>query len=105
MFDSIRELFAAKKALAEKRAALDQVETQITAQTEHLQHLEFDCRQKEEQIAQQDTEIAKRDETIAEIREQTKVEQEKVISDYQNAVETARQAAEESQAQDRKSVV
>ncbi|WP_207724443.1 GIY-YIG nuclease family protein [Agathobaculum faecis] len=99
MFDSIRELFAAKKALAEKRAALDQVETQITAQTEHLQHLEFDCRQKEEQIAQQDTEIAKRDETIAEIREQTKVEQEKVISDYQNAVETARQAAEESQAQ------
>ena len=99
MFESIRELFAAKKALAAKREALVQVEAQISAQTEQLNKLEAERREKEEKVAQQDAEIAKRDITVAEIREQTKAEQEKIIEEYQTAVQTAQQAAAEAQSQ------
>lgn len=100
MFDSIRELFAAKKALAEKQSELARINEQITAQAEQLHSLEFEHQQKAEELTQKDEVISKRDETILEIQQQTKAEQEKIISDYADAVNAAKQAADEAEQQE-----
>ena len=48
MFDTIRELFSAKKALAQKQAELQAIDEQITTQTDKLRALDFDCKSKED---------------------------------------------------------
>lgn len=90
MFDTIRELFSAKKALAQKQAELQAIDEQITTQTDKLRALDFDCKSKEDIIAH-------RDETLEEIKKQTKDEQEKIIADYEQAATTAKAAADEAQ--------
>ena len=99
MFESIRELFSAKKALAEKQAELAQLNAELSAQTENLHTLEAEQQQKATLIEKKDEEIAKRDQTIAEIQQQAKAEQEKIIADYADATTAAKQATEEAQAQ------
>lgn len=99
MFESIRELFSAKKALAEKQAELAQLNAELSAQTEKLHTLEAEQQQKATLIEQKDEEIAKRDQTISEIQQQAKAEQKKIIADYADATAAAKQATEEAQAQ------
>ncbi len=97
MFEIIRELLSARKALAEKQAELAQVNEQISQQTEKLSSLEADCKHREDVIAQKDEQIAQRDQTIEEIRQQTKEEQEKIIADYAQAAVSANEAASAAQ--------
>lgn len=97
MFEIIRELLSARKALAEKQAELAQVNEQISQQTEKLSSLEADCKHREDVIAQKDEQIAQRDQTIEEIRQQTKEEQEKIIADYAQAAASASEAASAAQ--------
>ncbi len=97
MFEIIRELLSARKALAEKQAELAQVNEQISQQTEKLSSLEADCKHREDVIAQKDEQIAQRDQTIEEIRQQTKEEQEKIIADYAQAAASANEAASAAQ--------
>lgn len=97
MFEIIRELLSARKALAEEQAELAQVNEQISQQTEKLSSLEADCKHREDVIAQKDEQIAQRDQTIEEIRQQTKEEQEKIIADYAQAAASANEAASAAQ--------